>query len=164
MNDSAQDSDHPPSCVAIVDDTGSVAEIDVEWLQSTLDLLVRQFGTPVLRLALRIVGDAEMSEAHERFSGIAGPTDVLTFVSSTDPIDVDVLLCRDEAQRRSTEFAHSTTHELLLYALHGLLHAAGHDDKNPTAFARMHAEEDRLLSDIGVGELFDPHRREEGSL
>jgi rRNA maturation RNase YbeY len=86
---------------------------------------------------------------------------VLTFVTSSDPIEVDVLICLDEAERRVAEFAHTTVHELLLYAVHGLLHAAGFNDQNPSEFAAMHAEEDRLLSLVGVGDVFDPARHAE---
>jgi ssRNA-specific RNase YbeY (16S rRNA maturation enzyme) len=43
---------------------------------------------------------------------------------------------------------------LLLYGVHGLLHAIGHDDHEPGAHALMHAEEDRLLTKIGVGPIF----------
>jgi ssRNA-specific RNase YbeY (16S rRNA maturation enzyme) len=36
-----------------------------------------------------------------------------------------------------------------------LLHAAGHDDRNADSYARMHAEEDRILEAAGFGRLFE---------
>jgi probable rRNA maturation factor len=67
-----------------------------------------------------------------------------------------VAVCVDEARRRSAELEHPLERELLLYALHGMLHAAGMDDRTPDEFARMHAQEDRLLAAIGLEPTFRP--------
>ena len=110
----------------------------------------------VARASFRIVGDAEMSTLHERHSKIVGTTDVLTFpwASPPEPIEVDVAICHDEAKRRAAELGHSVDREVILYAVHGLLHAAGFTDEATDAHAAMHAEEDRLLEAIGVGATF----------
>ena len=95
------------------------------------------------------------SVAHERYSRVSGPTDVLTFVSdSDDGLEIDLLACLDEASRRAASYEHDVTHELLLYVVHGVLHAIGHDDHDPEAHDRMHAEEDRLLTEVGVGPVY----------
>jgi probable rRNA maturation factor len=67
-----------------------------------------------------------------------------------------VAVCVDEARRRSAELEHPLERELLLYALHGMLHAAGMDDRTPEDFTRMHAEEDRLLAAVGLQPTFEP--------
>jgi probable rRNA maturation factor len=91
---------------------------------------------------------------HER----PGPTDVLTF-----PLDEDargrvtageVVVCVPEARRRAKAEGTDLRREVLLYALHGMLHLSGYDDTTPAAFARMHRAEDRILSQIGVGAVF----------
>jgi len=97
------------------------------------------------------VDDARMGELHGRHMSDPTTTDVLTFVDGTE---VDVAVCVDEARRRSEELGHELRRELLLYALHGMLHAAGFDDRTPADFARMHAEEDRLLAAIGLEPTF----------
>jgi probable rRNA maturation factor len=119
----------------------------------------------------RVVGDAEMAGAHERHTGVAGTTDVLTFDLSQEPraesaadighpshraLDADLLICADEAQRHATTRGHSIERELLLYILHGALHCLGHDDHDEAAAARMHAVEDRVLEAIGVGATYAP--------
>jgi probable rRNA maturation factor len=110
---------------------------------------------------IRLVNDAVMADAHQRYSGIAGTTDVLTFdlrdppaPDAAAPLDVDLLICVDEARRQAAARGHPLTHELLLYALHGVLHCLGHDDHDDDAFARMHALEDQVLQAIGVGPVF----------
>lgn len=107
-----------------------------------------------------LVGDAMMSKLHVEFMNIPGPTDVLTF-----PIDQDargrtltgeIIVCIPEARRRAKENGVPLLHEVLLYCLHGWLHLSGHDDRNKRDFERMHAEEDRILTRLGVGQVFAP--------
>jgi probable rRNA maturation factor len=104
-----------------------------------------------------VVDDAEMSAAHQRYSGIPGTTDVLTFDlrdHPTSPLDTDILICFDEAHRCATERAHPPARELLLYIIHGILHCLGHDDHDPDSYQLMHAREDHILEAIGVGRTF----------
>jgi probable rRNA maturation factor len=109
---------------------------------------------------VRLVGDAEMDAAHQKFSGIPGTTDVLTFDLSEggaargEPLDVDILACTDEAARQAAAHGHPVERELLLYILHGVLHCLGHDDHSDEGYERMHAEEDRILTAIGIGPVF----------
>ncbi|MCP4835241.1 MAG: rRNA maturation RNase YbeY [Phycisphaera sp.] len=139
--------------------TAGMASAGLAWIRDRANAVVGRVAAEhdldIERCTVRIVDDAEMSAAHERFSRVSGPTDVLTFVSeSDDGIEIDVLACLDEASRRVESFDHDVTHELLLYIVHGVLHAVGHDDHDPDAHARMHAEEDRLLTEIGVGPVY----------
>ena len=133
----------------------------------------------VARMSVRIVVDAQMSQLHARHSGIAGTTDVLTFVGGHAPpgadashgelraescahdgaLEIDAAICMDEAARRCGEFGHGIREELLLYAVHALLHAVGFDDATPDQHVRMHAEEDRLLQHLGHGALYSGRDR-----
>ena len=46
--------------------------------------------------------------------------------------------------------------EVLLYALHGMLHLCGFDDRTAKDFAVMHEREDDILKKLGVGRVFAP--------
>ena len=112
-------------------------------------------------LRIRLVGDDEMSDAHERYMGISGTTDVLTFdLSDGDPegeggeVDTDVLICVDEAARQAAEHDHPVEQEILLYAIHALLHCTGYDDKTEADAEAMHRREDEILEAIGVGSTY----------
>ncbi|NBU42416.1 MAG: rRNA maturation RNase YbeY, partial [Planctomycetia bacterium] len=107
----------------------------------------------LVRVTVKFVRDDEMAALHGRFLGDSTTTDVMTFV---DGGELDLAVCVDEARRRAADLGHDLRRELLLYGLHGLLHAVGFDDRTPEDFARMHAEEDRLLAAIGVGATFAP--------
>ncbi len=115
---------------------------------------------------VRLVADAEMADAHLKYADVPGTTDVLTFDLAEDAaatgasaaLDVDILVCVDEARRQAVIHGHAAEREVLLYILHGVLHCLGHDDHDDAAYERMHAEEDRILRAIGVGPVFDPAR------
>jgi probable rRNA maturation factor len=113
---------------------------------------------PVGELSLALVGDTKMSDLHQQFLGIAGPTDVLTFPLQSDAkgrvIGGEVVICVAEARRRCRKSGGKLREELLLYALHGLLHLCGYDDRTDREFKAMHRMEDRILSQLGVGPVF----------
>lgn len=133
------------------------------WVAEHLRRIARHLGIAG-EYRIRFVSDPEMIEAHRRYLDLDGTTDVLTFDlsdgASADgaPIDADVLVCVDEADRRAKELGHGVERELLLYALHGLLHCLGHDDHDAPGYERMHELEDRLLEAVGIGATFAPGR------
>lgn len=106
----------------------------------------------------RIIRDPEMSALHATHSGDPTTTDVLTFDlredSESPALDVDVLLCVDEADRQGALRNHPAEAELLLYLLHACLHCLGHNDDTPEASARMHAEEDAVLAAAGLPAIY----------
>ncbi len=99
-----------------------------------------------------------MSDLHQQFLNIPGPTDVLTFPLETNkkgqPISGEIVICVPEARRRCKENGVELRQELLLYALHGLLHLCGFDDRTDRQFQRMHRMEDQILTRLGVGPVF----------
>jgi len=130
--------------------------LDVGWIQSQILAAIGFIRSPIERVEVRIVVDAEMAALHDRFCGLPTTTDVLTFPQSEpgQPVTVDIAVCIDEASRRAAEFGHPLERELLLYVLHGLLHCVGFDDRSEAEHAAMHAEEDRILTAIGIGPVF----------
>ena len=143
-----------------------------DWLEAQVRDAIERCGVKQAQLTFAIVADEEMADLHEQYSGVPGTTDVLTFdlsdqaeggsppVSEHDAtsLEGDIILCIDEAKRQANERNHETRHELLLYAVHGLMHLLGEDDKTEAGFERMHAREDALLNEMGFGPLFDPDR------
>lgn len=147
--------------VVEIDQSTDVARaVDTAWLRDHLLAATTHINRAVERIGLMLVGDASMTELHAQHSNLNTTTDVLTFPFSdpNEPIDVDIALCVDEAARQSGDLNHQIERELLLYALHGLLHCCGFDDHDKNGWAAMHAEEDRILSLIGVGPTFDPSK------
>jgi probable rRNA maturation factor len=111
-----------------------------------------------VELSIALVGDLEMSRLHCRHLGIDAPTDVLSFELVSDEqgrvFEGEVVICLPQARRQMKV---GLKQEVLLCAIHGLLHLCGFDDKSRRGFAAMHRAEDELLSRLGVGRVFDSH-------
>jgi len=115
--------------------------------------------SPGLReLSVAVVDGRTMSDLHRRFLNRRGPTDVMAFELDADArgrvTAGEVVVCIDVARVASRRRGIALRHELLLYALHGMLHLCGYDDRNAADSRRMHAMEDALLSELGIGPVF----------
>ncbi len=108
-------------------------------------------------LSVTVVGRRAMASLHQRYRSTPTTTDVLAFDLGTDRrrglLEGEIVVCADVARRRSAALAEARR-ELALYVTHGLLHLAGYDDHDPRDYRRMHAREDALLTECGVGPVF----------
>jgi probable rRNA maturation factor len=111
-------------------------------------------------LSIAVVGARRMARLHERYAGVPGATDVLTFDLGTDRrggwIEGEIVVCADVARAAMPRTAlRSATaaalrSELALYVVHGVLHLAGWSDASARDFAHMHARERVLLAQLGL--------------
>ena len=99
-------------------------------------------GKPInTEVSISFVDDTAMAELNERFRGMEGPTDVLSFECDNIDDDItaadgpscpvyelgDIIVAPDVAARQSTEFGNSFEQEVSLLIVHGLLHLCGYD-------------------------------------
>ena len=129
------------------------------WLRDQMARIAAETGVEGGNISIAIVDDAVMTTLHHDHLGSEAPTDVLTFDlrgadSPGDAIDVDVAVNLDEARRRAALRGHDPQLELLLYAVHGVLHVTGHDDHDAEAALRMHRREDALIQAIGLPPVY----------
>jgi probable rRNA maturation factor len=132
----------------------------VPYLRRQLRAAHASLRSKVRELSAALVSDAQMSDLHKRFMGVGGPTDVLSFALDEDDrgrvIAGELIICVPEARRQARRMRTTIEREILLYALHGLLHLSGLDDRTPAGFAEMHRREDEILSKLGIGPVFAP--------
>lgn len=141
--------------------------IDAGSIGSLHDLILRAASMLSLggEVRVRIVCDQQMADAHERWGGVPGTTDVLTFdlrdgrAAVDGEMDVDVLVCVDEARRQASARGIAPEHEVLLYVVHAMLHCLGYDDHDGDGYRAMHEREDEVLGGLGIGPVFarEPH-------
>uniref|UniRef100_A0A831T7F7 Endoribonuclease YbeY n=1 Tax=Thermorudis peleae TaxID=1382356 RepID=A0A831T7F7_9BACT len=112
-------------------------------LQALLEFAAEQEGAGG-EVSVWICRDGEIAELHERYQGIPGPTDVLSFPGEP-PYLGDIAVSADTAAAQAAEVGHSPGREIAYLALHGLLHLLGYDDLDETSRARMLARQDELL-------------------
>jgi probable rRNA maturation factor len=94
------------------------------------------------RVEISILGARAMAKVHRDFLKIPGATDVITFPYG------EILVCAHIAAARAPEFGHSTTEELALYVIHGLLHLSGFDDVTPREAEKMAAVQQDILKTV----------------
>jgi rRNA maturation RNase YbeY len=129
-------------------------------LRRSLGKAHRLLKSPLRELSIALVGAKQMSELHHEFLGLTGPTDVLTFELDHDSrgriTSGEIAICVPVARRQARARGGKTEHEVLLYALHGLLHLCGYDDRTESGFQAMHRREDHILAELGIGPVFNP--------
>jgi len=127
------------------------------WLEQKLGRIVQLAGVSQGQLNLVVVDDCRMTELHEQYADHSGSTDVLTFdlrETEDQPLLADIVICKDRAEEEAGRRGHEIRQELLLYAVHGLLHLLGEDDIQEDDARSMHQREDELLVLAGVGPVY----------
>ena len=168
MSDNSSASPDPatsdePDCTGgltvVLDADAGASPPDSQWIERMLGRVIEMLAVGLAELTVVIVDDRRMIELARGFAHAPQTTDVLSFDLRDDPAASvpaagEVYVCLDEARRRAEELGHDVNHELLLYAVHGLLHLLGHDDHDPDERRAMHLREDELLEAIGVGAVY----------
>jgi probable rRNA maturation factor len=90
------------------------------------------------QIEVNLISDRRMSELHQRFLKLRGPTDVITFQHGEIFISVEM------ARRQARKLGTSMIEEIQLYLVHGLLHLRGFDDKTE-AGARVMGEAQKQI-------------------
>ena len=158
-------SGEPPE-VAFHSGAGCAPALDRARLAREFTALLVHFPRRVARVDVELLGDAAMAAAHARFMGIDGTTDVMSFPAHDEgdpaaPVEADLMISTDVAAREAEARGHAVEREILLYAVHGTLHACGYRDDTEESFRAIHAEEDRILTAGGLGPVYARETREE---
>ncbi len=111
-------------------------------------------------LSVVVVGLDVMTDLHERWMDLPGPTDVMSFPmedydapTRPDATDAgpallgDIVLCPEFAKDQAGKAGHSVADELHLLTVHGVLHLLGYDHAEPDEEREMFALQNRILAD-----------------
>ena len=107
-------------------------------LKASLPLLPRPLPAELTEVQFILVDRATMARVHGDFLGDPTETDVITFPYG------EILVCPAVAQDVGLALGHPVEEEVLLYALHGLLHLTGYDDQAPGDAQEMARVQDEL--------------------
>ena len=126
--------------------------INVRLLRRVLQAALHDLPGPGrYQLALHLIGPRTSAQLNQTFLGHEGPTDVITFPhdAGRGEISGEIFICVAEAVRQAVQFQTTWTSELVRYAVHGMLHLLGHDDKEKRARHEMKRLENRILRRLG---------------
>jgi probable rRNA maturation factor len=135
--------------------------LDLRFLRRILrHILDHHFKGADHELCFHFVEKKEMARINEEFLDHIGATDVITFdhraaatrrgSRSPDegPLHGEIFICPEVAVAQAKEFGTSWQEETVRYAIHGLLHLRGHDDRAAGPRREMKREEERILADV----------------
>ncbi len=108
---------------------------------------------------ITLIGKKRIGYINQAFLGHHGATDVITFDYRSDgspaegdseeaTVIGDILVCPEVAAEAATVAGTSVGYEVVLYAIHGMLHLAGYDDHEVADVAAMREAESSIMNDL----------------
>ncbi len=150
--------------IEVLEESG--ATVDVKRLSRLSRFVMDRLRVhPQAELCIKLVDEATIAELNEQWMGKEGPTDVLAFpmdelrpgtVNDDEPEEGvlgDLVLCPQVAERQAGEArergqrTYTTTDEVDLLTVHGILHLLGYDHAEPEEHAEMFGLQARLLAE-----------------
>jgi probable rRNA maturation factor len=130
-----------------------------------LNEVANRAGWGEAALHVVLVDQATIEELNHRYLAHEGPTDVIAFdlhdsrePPFAEPVYGELYICLDVACGAARTCGTSSSYEVVLYAVHGMLHLVGFDDHRPDRREDMKAREreimSRLQEKIGIGGIF----------
>lgn len=106
-------------------------------------------------VSVAVVDDERIAELNWVFLERAEPTDVLAFpldegrsAEEGEPVFGEIVISAERARREARKRHTDPETELLLYAVHGMLHLAGYDDRTPRERTRMRRRQNEVLRSL----------------
>jgi probable rRNA maturation factor len=147
--------------IEVLNESG--VELDVHRIQRLARFVMDRMRVhPLAELCVTAVDPDTIAELNAKWMEKDGPTDVLAFpmdelrpgMVNEEPEEGvlgDLVLCPDVAAEQARTAGHSTTDELDLLTVHGILHLLGYDHAEPEEHREMFALQARLLAEwVGV--------------
>ena len=143
--------------IEVLDESGR--DLDIRHL-ATLSRFVldRMRVHPMAELCIKAVDEETIAGLNAQWMGKEGATDVLAFpmdelrpgAVNEEPEEGvlgDLVLCPAIAARQAETAGHSTTDEIDLLTVHGILHLLGYDHAEPDEHREMFGLQARLLAE-----------------
>ena len=137
-----------------------VTQDELNRMESILAQIAIDHGFDAGEVSVAILDDTTIQDYNRKYLQHDYPTDVISFLLSDDDamLDGQLLISRETADLVANELPWNGDVELLLYAIHGMLHLVGYDDNDPTDLEFMRAQERRYLLSVGIKEAAShPH-------
>lgn len=126
--------------------------IDTSRLTKAIRMMALDAGMEDGRISIAILSDPEMKELNRQYLDHDYETDVISFDLSDDDdfFDGELLLGADTARRVAAEVGWRPEDELLLYAIHGMLHLLGYEDDTRENADEMRQQERHYLEVLQI--------------
>ncbi len=125
-----------------------------ELLENAVEATLAYQGDESCDLSIVLTGDKKIRKLNKQFRGIDQPTDVLSFPTETKAKGPrylgDVIISVQRGKEQAKKTGHLLDDELVLLAIHGVLHLLGYDHDAPVAKAKMWEAQNEILGTLGI--------------
>lgn len=149
----------------LISNNQSQHPVDTSLFQSQLRQVLEKLEETGCELSLLLTDDTEIQELNKTYRQLDKATDVLSFPQDEDAVNEsgdtllgDVVISVETAARQAKEHHLSFNEELILLAIHGILHLLGYDHERSPQDARIMQEKTQA-----VFETLFPGRRPSGT-
>ena len=156
---------HQPTMEILISNNQTQYPVDISQLQSQINQVLEKLGETQSELSLLMTDDAEIQELNRTYRDLDKATDVLSFPQDEDAVNEsgdallgDVVISVETAARQAEEHHLSFNEELILLAIHGILHLLGYDHERSPQDARIMQDKTQA-----VFETLFPGRRPSGT-
>ncbi len=109
-------------------------------------------------MGVLLTDNARIKKINYKYRNKNEATDVISFALNDDDDSPeqensllgDVIISVERAVAQAKEYEHSLERELLYLAIHGFLHLLGYDHMEPEDKQEMRAQEEAILSEMGL--------------
>ncbi len=129
------------------------------WLKKVAETALQYESQPDAELGVVITGQEKITQLNKKYLNREGPTDVLAFALKGTPgempfpapdDDVDhlgeVVISVEQAAIQAPQHHHSSSREIAVLLVHGILHLIGYDHETREDGARMRKKEAEIFS------------------
>ncbi|MCF7974412.1 MAG: rRNA maturation RNase YbeY [Phycisphaerae bacterium] len=133
-------------------------DLDPHAIETLVQTICHTYQVTDAMVSVAVITDEETCRLNAQYLDHEGTTDCFSF-DLTDEAEsryhFEVIVNGEKAMEQARLRGHSAQAELALYLTHGMLHNLGHDDLVDEDARKMHAEEDRILRDLGYGAIYE---------
>jgi probable rRNA maturation factor len=133
-------------------------------LVSALTVVPALAPTSAQTVTIVITDNELVQQLNRDYRGVDAPTDVLSFENLPDPDfpDVgqagsdhlgDIIIAYPVAKAQALAAGHTPPEEVILLAIHGLLHLLGFDHDTPESKERMWAVQRQMMTHLGLAHV-----------
>ncbi|MBE7471213.1 MAG: rRNA maturation RNase YbeY [Anaerolineae bacterium] len=133
-------------------------------VQLTLRFLGNSYASSINSVTIVITDSDTVQQINAQYRGIDAPTDVLSFENTPDPdfpeLDEteaghlgDIIIAYPVAAAQAAAAGHTAQNEVILLAVHGLLHLLGFDHDTPENKEKMWQTQRQIMVELGLGHV-----------
>lgn len=109
----------------------------------------------VAEIGIRLVSDTEIAKLNQNYRHKAGPTNILSFAYSKQPLSGDMAICASIVNSEAAAAALEKKAHWAHIIVHGVLHLLGFDHEDDDEAQVMEKLETKILSTLGVSDPYE---------